>query len=123
VLETETAGRALVEDKDSVTTVLVASARFLRDEPDLARRVAKAHDELTAWLAANPDEAKKRVAAEILAETGRGLAPAAVESAWRRLTFDASIDVGGFSKFVAAAKSAGFLADEADLSRFVDARR
>src|SRR6185295_15617407 len=80
-LETEGKGKVLVEEKDSMTTVLVASARFLKDQPDMAKRFAKAHDELTAWLVANPADAQERVRAGLSALTHKAVAAEAVARA------------------------------------------
>ena len=46
-LELEAGGKILVEEKDAVTTVLAASARFLAARRDLVRRFVAAHRELT----------------------------------------------------------------------------
>src|SRR5262249_26563216 len=56
ILERHAKGKVLVEETDAVTTVLVASERFLRESPDLARAFAKAHAELTDWIVAHPEE-------------------------------------------------------------------
>jgi len=122
-LESEAKAKVLVEDDDSITTVLVASADFLRDEPDLARRIVRAHDELTAWIVSHPEEAQRLVVAELLAETRSSVPAGLVAHCWPRLRFDSSIAPGAFDSFVAAAKAAGFLKDAGDLSRFVQALR
>jgi NitT/TauT family transport system substrate-binding protein len=122
-IETEAKGRVLVEETDAVTTVLVASAKFLRDEPELARRIVKAHGELTSWIVANPAEAQRLVVGELKAETKSAVSAELVAHCWPRLKFDASIAPGAFDSFVAAAKAAGFLKDAGDLSRFVQVPR
>jgi NitT/TauT family transport system substrate-binding protein len=118
-LEREGKGKVLVEEQDAVTTVLVSSAKFLRDEPDLARRFVKAHGQLTAWIVANPEEAKAKVRAELAAETKADMPPELLARCWPRLRFETTIDAGVFEKFVQAAQSAGFLKDAGDLSRFI----
>jgi NitT/TauT family transport system substrate-binding protein len=116
-------GEVFLEEKDAVTTVLVASAKFLRESPDLALRFAKAHDELTEWVKSHEAEAKEQVRAELAVETRRPVPAEALAQAWPRIVFDASIDVGAFETFVKKAQAAGFLKDAGDLSRFVDPRR
>lgn len=122
-LESDAKGNVLVEEKDAVTTVLVASARFLRESPDVARRFAAAHDELTEWISAHPDDAREQARVEIGVETRHDVSPDAIARAWPRLAFDSSISVDAFEKFVGAAKAAGFLKDAGDLSRLVDTSR
>jgi NitT/TauT family transport system substrate-binding protein len=122
-IETEAKGKVLVEETDAITTVLVASAKFLRDEPALAGRIVKAHEELTAWINANPAEAQRLVVDELKAETRSAVSADLIAHCWPRLKFDASIAPGAFDPFVAAAKAAGFLKDAGDLSRFVQGRR
>lgn len=118
-LVTEAKGKVFVDDTASITTVLVASAKFLREEPDLARRLVKAHGELTAWIVANPAEAQRLVVLELKAETKSAVSADLIAHCWPRLRFDASIAPGAFDAFAAAAKAAGFLKDAGDLSRFV----
>jgi NitT/TauT family transport system substrate-binding protein len=118
-LEREGKGAVFLEEKDAVTTVLVASARFLAQQPQIAKRFAEAHQELTAWIAANPAEAQQRVRAEILAEMRQQIAPELLERCWSRLRFDAAVAPGEFDEFVRAAKGVGFLRDAGDLSGFV----
>jgi len=122
-LETDAKGRTLLEEKDVVTTVLVTSARFLREQGALARSFAKAHDELTAWIVAHDADAKEKVRAELAKETRHDVSVESMARMWPRLKFDASIGLDAFERQAAAAKSVGFLRDAGDLSRLVDAAR
>src|SRR6201993_3092831 len=49
-LEQEASGKVIVEEKDSPTTVLVSSAKFLNQQRDLAKKFINAHAELTEWI-------------------------------------------------------------------------
>ncbi len=69
LLERESGGKILVDEKETATTVLVSSVKFLGEHRDVARKFAQAHTELTEWMAKNPEEAQKLVRAELLAET------------------------------------------------------
>ena len=120
-LEREAKGKVLLEEKDAVTTVLVASARFVETQPDLAKRFVKAHEELTQWIVANPDEAHRLIREELLAETTKDMPAELLSHCWPRLRFDTSVDAGAFDSFVRAAQAAGFLRDAGDLSRLVRA--
>lgn len=118
-LEREARGRILVQEDDALTTVLVASAKFVRERPEEARRLVAAHRELTAWIVAHPREAQAAAAAELLAETGKPVPPSLLDHCWPRLRFDAAISVSDFTKFVTAAQRVGYLKDAGDLGRLV----
>ncbi|MFN0008783.1 MAG: ABC transporter substrate-binding protein [Planctomycetota bacterium] len=119
-LESEAGGKILVEEKDAIATVLVASTRFLREEPELARAFVDAHDELTRWIGAHPDEAKALVRAELAAETTREMPQALVDRCWARIRFDQETSLTAFESFVEAAQAAGFLKEAGDLSRLLE---
>lgn len=119
-LESEAGGKILVQEEDAITTVLVASARFLREQPELARKFVDAHDELTLWIGAHPDEAKALVRAELAALTTREMPQALIDRCWPRIRFDRETSLPAFESFVQAAQRAGFLKDAGDLSRLVE---
>ena len=58
-LELEAGGKLIVDEKDAVTTVLVARRRFLTEHRDLVRRFAAAHRELTEMIRQNPEQAQR----------------------------------------------------------------
>ncbi len=118
-LETEGKGKVLLEEKDAVTTVLVARAGFLKERPDLAKRFVAAHRELTEWLGAHAAEAKERMSAELQAETGRGMPAELLDRCWGRMRFDDAVARADFEAFTAAARRAGLMDEEPDLSRLV----
>ena len=68
-LEMEAQGKVLVDEKDSVTTVLVSSRKQLERHGELVRRFIAAHDELIEWIRAHPTEAQIMVRDELTAET------------------------------------------------------
>jgi len=118
-LEREARGKVFLEEKDALTTVLVASSPFLEKRPDLARRFVAAHAELTQWIAANPAEAQRLVREEFRAETKKDMPAELLAHCWPRLRFDTSVDAGAFDSFVRSAQAAGFLRDAGDVSRIV----
>jgi len=120
ILETEGDGSIFKEERESITTILVARAAFLRDRRELASRIASAHRELTEWIRSHEAEAKELVAGEIQAETTRAIAPEILDRAWGRLAFTSEVSLPAFERFVGAAKSAGFLREDVDLSRLVE---
>jgi NitT/TauT family transport system substrate-binding protein len=118
-LERESGGTILVEEKDAITTVLVGSAKFVGGNADLARRFAAAHDELTQWILAHPDEAQKLVTEELAAETQSAVKPELIAHCWPRLHFTSKISLPPLQSFVKAAQDAGFLKDAGDISKLV----
>jgi NitT/TauT family transport system substrate-binding protein len=120
-LEGEAGGKLLVPEPDAMTTILVASARFTREHPDLARRISEAHLALTAWIVANESDAKRLVRAELLAETRQEMSAELLDHCWPRMRFTAEIRLEDFTAFVRKAQSVGYLRDAGDLSRLVAA--
>jgi NitT/TauT family transport system substrate-binding protein len=119
-LELEAKGRVLVEDRDALTTVLAASARFLGERPALARALAAAHAELTQWIARHPEEAKRLARAELAAETTRAPSVELLDRAWSRMRFDVAVAPAEFESFLGAARKVGFLRDARGLARLVE---
>lgn len=119
-LEMEADGKVLLEQPDAITTVLVSAVKTFASNRDLVRRFADAHRQLTAWIAANPEEAKRLASAELEAET-RVVVPAELISrAWRRIIPTADIARGPLEEFVKSAQSVGFLRGAPDLARLVE---
>jgi len=110
----------LVEETDSVTTVLVTGAKFLAGRRDLARRFAQAHTELTAWIKDHPEQAQAIVREELTAETRTEIKPALVSRAWTRIMLTSQVSRGVLERFVVKAKEAGFLRTAPDLARLVE---
>lgn len=119
-LEMEAQGKIFLEEKDSVTTVLVASARFLREKPTLAKKFAQAHAELNIWIQSNPEEAKKIVREELAVETTREMPAELLQHCWPRMHFSSEISLTSFEAFLKAAQKAGFLKEAGNLSRLVE---
>lgn len=116
-LELETGGRVFLEQPDAVTTVLVSSAKFLREQPALAAKFRAAHLELTDWLNAHPDEAREQVRVGLGHAVKREISAALVARAWPRIRFTAELKPSQLESFVADARSVGFLRDAIALDR------
>ena len=86
-LELEAGGKSFVEEKDTITTILVSRAKFLKGHRQLAKRLAQAHAELTAWIDAHPAEAQKLVCDQLVAEMKHDISADLFSHAWRRLRF------------------------------------
>ncbi len=116
-LELEAGGKVFLEQKDAVTTILVASVAALKQQPGLVAKFVAAHRELTAWLNQHPEQAQARVRAGLTAEMKREMSAAIVANAWRRLHFTDQVSQKQFDALVGEAQSVGFLRDAIPLDR------
>jgi len=119
-LEMDAGGKVLLEEADAVTTVLVSSAKFLASRRDLVARFVAAHAELTEWIRKNPEEARKIVRAELAAEMRADISPELIARAWNRIELTTDVSDQAFGKFLASAKTVGFLRTAPDLRRLVE---
>src|SRR5437762_11778834 len=86
-LERDAKARVFLEDKDTITTWLVSSVKFLRDRRDFAKKIGVANADLTKWIQQNQAEAQKLLIEELKAETRADFAMDAVAQAWNRIQF------------------------------------
>ena len=119
-LEQEAAGKILVNDRDSITTVLVARADVLATQRTLVRTLVAAHRELTEWIKANPTEAQRMAREELEAEMHAKFAPELVASAWKRIVLTSDVSLDALKALISTAQSVGFLRNAPDLSRLVE---
>jgi NitT/TauT family transport system substrate-binding protein len=119
-LELEANGKILVEEKDSVTTVLVSARKFLAERHDLARRFAAAHLALTDWIREHPDEARAMMRDELEAETHTQVNAELISRAWNRIVLTNKINRADLDRFVGKARQAGFLRTTPDLTLLVE---
>jgi NitT/TauT family transport system substrate-binding protein len=119
-LERESGGKILVDEKDVATTVLVSSAKFLREQRELARKFAEAHAALTEWMVKNPDEAQKLIKAELLAETRSDMAPDLIAQSWKRITFTPDVPRASIESFMQNSLKTGFIKTAPDLSKLFE---
>ncbi|HWE18393.1 MAG TPA: ABC transporter substrate-binding protein [Hyphomicrobiaceae bacterium] len=119
-LEMEARATVLLEEPDAVTTVLVSSVRFLSAHRQQLRTFVAAHQELTEWIKANPEEAQRMVREELAAETRTSMPAELVERAWRRIVVTSAVSPEALNKFMTNAQSAGFLRGVPDLSGLIE---
>jgi len=119
-LEREANAKVFVNQRETVTTVLVSSAKFLREHRELAKKFAAAHAELTEWIQKNPAEAQKILREELTAETTRPIPAELIAQAWQRLEFTTKIAAPALNKFVKDAQAAGFMRGAPDLGRLIE---
>jgi NitT/TauT family transport system substrate-binding protein len=118
-LELEAGGKVLVDDRRAITTVLVASAELVKTQPDLVRKLAAAHRELTEWIVGNPAEAQKLAREELFAETRTEFPEALLKKCWDRITLTSEIATGVLRQSVSDAQAAGFLRDAPDIAGLI----
>jgi NitT/TauT family transport system substrate-binding protein len=119
-LERDAKARVFFEDKDTITTWLVSSVKFLRDRRDLAKKIADANVELTKWIQQNESEAQKLLIEELKGETRADFSPDAVAQAWKRIQFTSEVSGDLIAKSVQDGKDAGFLKGSTDTSKLIE---
>ncbi len=118
-LEREAGGKVFLEDNNVQTTWLVSSAKFLKEQAALVKKVAAANIELTQWIQAHPEEAQKLLAAELKEETKATIAPEAIAQAWGRIKFTAEVSPQLVTKAVQDSKDAGLFRGATDTSKLL----
>ena len=108
-MESMAGARVLVQEPDVVTTVLVGRVGWLKNHPQEAATIIRAHHELTQWIIDHPEEAQTRVVEELTELTQAPMEPELVRSAWNRLKLTTEIDLPGLKQFVEDAQAAGLL--------------
>lgn len=108
-LEREAGGVVFLEEKDSVTTVLVTSVKFQKEQAELLRKLDAAHRELTQWIKDHPQEAQQMVVDELAAETKSKISPDLIASAWKRIELTNDVSLDSLQTYVVNAQKAGFL--------------
>jgi NitT/TauT family transport system substrate-binding protein len=119
-LERDAKARVFLEDKNTITTWLVSSVKFLLNRRDLARKIADVNTELTKWIQKNEVEAQKLLIEELKAETRADFSPDAVAQAWKRIQFTSDVSRDLIAKSVQDGKDAGFLKGPTDTSKLIE---
>jgi NitT/TauT family transport system substrate-binding protein len=118
-LELEANAKLFLEDRESTITLLVASAAFVREQTELARKLVAAHKELTAWIRQNPAEARALVKAELKALTTAEPSDALLDKALARVVLTDEISRPNLDHMVSSAQKVGFLKDIPDLAELL----
>jgi len=104
--------RTLWPNGQFVTVHLLASTKFLKQQPDLMKTWLGAHVELTQWIASHRDEAKKIVNAAIQRLVGKGLRTDVLDEAVSRMEFTYDPIRSSLTASAQAAYELGFLGRE-----------
>lgn len=89
----EAGGAIAVDERDLwpggrfPTTVLAASTEYIRQHPDAVKAFIRAHVELTEWMEANPDEARRQLQAGLTQLQGKPIPESVLTDALSRITF------------------------------------
>lgn len=118
-LELEAGGKVFVDETDAITTVLASSVKFLKEQPDLAKKFLAAHNELTKWLNEHPDEARELVRLELKELTKRDFPEETAKRAWGRLKFTNEISRQQLEGLLKDTQSVGFLRTAEPLDRLI----
>ena len=113
-------GKVLVDDRDAITTILVARGEFLAAQRERVAKVVAAHRELTDWIKANPAEAQRMAREELEAETRAKFPLELVIAAWQRVVLTSDASLGALKTLIASAQAVGFLRNAPDLAHLVE---
>lgn len=116
-LELEAGAELLLEQKDSIITLVATSAKSLENKRELLKKFVAAHDALTAKVAAEPAWAKPLISAALEKATTKPIPAPLLDRAWPRLTFVNNAKAEDFTALQRDAKSVGMLPEEADLAK------
>ncbi|MEK0449938.1 MAG: hypothetical protein RL088_2206 [Verrucomicrobiota bacterium] len=116
-LETEAGAELLLEQKESIITLVATSAKSLENKRELLKKFVAAHDALTAKVAAEPAWAKPLISAALEKATTKPIPAPLLDRAWPRLTFVNNAKAEDFTALQRDAKSVGLLPEEADLAK------
>lgn len=119
-LEREAGGKVLVEQSQDSVTVLVSGVKFVKTKSEVARKFVQAHRELTEWILAHPEEAKKMVLEELAVETQAKVSAELIAQAWKRIMLRPDVAIEEFQQFVRNAQRAGFMRTTPDLARLIE---
>lgn len=112
-------GKILLEERETLTTVLAASERFLKTKPELAAAVLTAHRELSQWIIEHPEEARRMVAQELHELTKTEFDPELLSLSWKRIRINAELNRSLLQEFVKNAALSGFLQKEPDITTLI----
>ncbi|MEV4747555.1 ABC transporter substrate-binding protein [Streptosporangium sp. NPDC049248] len=89
----ESKGKILLDEtelwpnKQFVITHLIVRQQFLKEHPDLVRKLIEAHVESNAFIQSDPAGAKEAINAELKELSGKPIADAVLDSAFGNITF------------------------------------
>ncbi|RCG30010.1 aliphatic sulfonate ABC transporter substrate-binding protein [Sphaerisporangium album] len=89
----ESKGKILVDEselwpnKQFVITHLIVRQQFLKEHPDIVKKLIEGHVEANAYISSDPAGAKEAINAELQDLSGKPLKPEVLDSAFKNITF------------------------------------
>ncbi len=97
------------------TTVLIVRKKFMQEHPDLVQKFIGAHRELTDWINAHPEEAKKLLNQQFEKVMYKKIDADILDSAWKRVQFTTDPMQASVKTQAENAYKLGFLKKKPDL--------
>ncbi len=110
-LQLEAGAKVFLSDTETTVTLLAARSGWLQEHPDLARKLADAHRELTRWIIDHPSESRVMIKEELQKLTTAAPSDAVLDLALGRTVLTNDITRASLETMVASAQKAGFLKD------------
>jgi NitT/TauT family transport system substrate-binding protein len=114
-LELEAGAKIFLEDRETNVTLLVSSSLFLKENPELVKKLLVAHCELTDWINGHPIEAKELIKAELKELMGAEPTEKLLTSALGRIVVTNQVSRKSLDAMVISGEKVGFLNDVPNL--------
>lgn len=98
-------------DGNYPTAVVIVSKDFMDEHPELVEEFLKAHEDATAFINDNPEEAQEIVNTEIEEATGKALDAEVIKSAFSRMSISTELNHEAVMKFAQISKNEGFISE------------
>jgi len=121
-LEESAKAKVFLEQPDAVTTVLVSNIKTLKNRPELMKKLAQAHKDLTKWMIENPQEAQAIVIRALENITKSKISPELVKNSWNRIIFTSEINRKSLNDFIDASIECSFVKERPDIDKLIDAQ-
>lgn len=95
-------------DKKFTITLVLVSAKFLKEHPETVEKLVHTHVEITKWLNANTAEAKTIVNAKLKELAGKPIADKVLDDTFARTVFTTDPLPGTINTFVEWSRGLGF---------------
>lgn len=112
--------KAIWENGNYTTTVLVVNSKFAAQNPDMVKALLRGHLSAINFIAKSNAGAQKAIADQIYAFTGKRPNSAELFKALARTKVTWDINLKTLAEYAQLNKEAGFARDVPDLSKFVD---
>lgn len=118
-LELEANGKIAKEDSGTVTTVLASATETISRRSALLTEFVKAHSELTAWINANPEEAKILLQRALTRETRTEFPQRIVNNAFPRIKFTAQLNKNSLQSYIEDGYTAALIPEKINVNDLV----